>query len=162
MSHFEYKCCIDICLIIKHYTGKSTIIMQDTVQYCQSTWTTFILTPISTKHYTFVSHTHFCPYACPASSPYLMSLKYLWWGQIKGTVYWQKWQAKEELLEQIMECADCVRENNEIIRKAINFLWDKKSCAFRKSDIILNTNQGKLLNTDIHWYCLIKKDVLLH
>jgi hypothetical protein len=31
--------------------------MQDTVQHCQSIWTTFILTPISAKHYSFVSYT---------------------------------------------------------------------------------------------------------
>jgi len=110
----------------------------------------------------FVSHTHFCPLAWPASSLDFTHLEYLWWGHIKDTAYWQKSQPKKEFLEQITESADCIRENNEIIRKAINFLWDKKSCAFRKADIILNTNQGKLLNTDIHWYCLIKKDVLLH
>jgi hypothetical protein len=51
-----------------------------------------------------------------------MPLKYLGLGHIKDTAYWQKSQAKEEFLEQIMESADCMRENNEIIRKAINSL----------------------------------------
>jgi hypothetical protein len=45
-----------------------------------------------------------------------MPLKYLWWGQIKDRAYWQKSQAKEELLEQIMECDDCIRESNGIMR----------------------------------------------
>jgi hypothetical protein len=39
----------------------------------------------------------------------------------EDTAYWQKSQGKEEL-EQIKEPADCIRENNEIIRKAINSL----------------------------------------
>jgi len=51
-----------------------------------------------------------------------MHLEYLWWGHIKDTAYWQKSQPKKEFLEQITEFADCIRENNEIIRKAINFL----------------------------------------
>ena len=77
MSQFQYKCCVNLCLIIKHYIANSTFKLQDTVQYCQSIGITFILTSISIKHYSFVSHTHFCPWACPASSPDLMPLKYL-------------------------------------------------------------------------------------
>jgi len=50
-----------ICPIIKYCITKSTLILQDTVQYCQSIWTTSILTHISAKHYSFASHTHFCP-----------------------------------------------------------------------------------------------------
>jgi len=55
-SHFEYKCCFNLCLIIKHYIAKSTLKLQEMEQYCQSLWNTFILTPISVKHYCFVSY----------------------------------------------------------------------------------------------------------
>ena len=61
-----------------------------------------------------------------------------------------------------MESADCVRENNDIIRKAVSSLWDTKNCTFRKAEAIQNSNQGKLLNIDIHWYCLIKTDVFIY
>lgn len=90
-----------------------------------------------------------------------MPLEYLWWGHIKDTAYCQKSQAKE-LMEQIMESTDCIWENNEIISQAKSSLSDKMSYAFRKTEVIRNSNQGKLLDTDIHSYCLIKTDVFLN
>jgi len=56
-----------------------------------------------------------------------MSPQILSW-DIKDTAYWKKSQAKEEFLEHIMDSADCIGENNKIIRKAINFLRQKKLC----------------------------------
>jgi hypothetical protein len=44
-----------------------------------------------------------------------MPLEYLWWGRIEDTAYWQKLEAKEEFLEQIMESAIYIQENNKII-----------------------------------------------
>jgi hypothetical protein len=37
---------------------------------------------------------------------------------MRDLVYWQKLQAREELFQRIMGCADCIRGNYEIIRKA--------------------------------------------
>jgi len=43
-----------------------------------------------------------------------------------------------------------VWENNETISWAKSFLSEKMSCAFRKVEIIRNSKQGKLLDTDIN------------
>lgn len=37
-----------------------------------------------------------------------------------------------ELLQRIVETADCVRGSEDIIREAINYLWDAQTCAYRK------------------------------
>jgi hypothetical protein len=143
---------------IKHYITKSTLILQESA--IGSVLVNHLHTSSHLSDTTPVSLIHFCPYAWPASSPDLMPLHHWWWGQIKDTAYWHKSQWKEEPLEQIMESTDCIRENSEIIRKTINY-ETKNSPAFRKTEIILNSNQRKLLNSDIQWYCPIKTDALL-
>jgi hypothetical protein len=55
-----------------------------------------------------------------------MPVKYLQWGHIKDSAYWQKSQGKEEHLEQIKESAESVREDNEVIRKG-NKLTQKQT-----------------------------------
>jgi hypothetical protein len=49
-----------------------------------------------------------------------MVIKYFLWGRMKYMVYWQKLQASEELLQEIMAPADCIRGNDEMIRRATN------------------------------------------
>jgi hypothetical protein len=46
-----------------------------------------------------------------------MPLEHLWWGHVE-----EKSRAKKGLLEQIMEFANCIWENYDIIIKAINSL----------------------------------------
>jgi hypothetical protein len=58
-------------------------------------------------------------------------------------VNWQKSQARE-LLQQIIESTDSIIGNDYIIRKAINMLGDMQLCAYRKVDVILNSNQSNI------------------
>jgi hypothetical protein len=51
-----------------------------------------------------------------------MLLEHFLWGRMKDMVNQQKLQASEELLQQIMESADCIRGNDEMIRRATNSL----------------------------------------
>jgi len=41
---------------------------------------------------------------------------------VKRKVHQQKYQDREEILQQIMGAADCIRGNDKIIEKAINSL----------------------------------------
>jgi hypothetical protein len=59
---------------------------------------------------------------------------------MKDIQYWQKSHARE-LLQQIMETADCIEGSDEIIRKAINSLLDAQNGAYRTVEYILTSNQ---------------------
>jgi len=156
--HFEYKCCT--------YAWLSNIKSLNALQYCNIQCNTaspceppLYLLPISGKHYSLYLVLIFVHRL--GLQAHQISWPSNTYGRDKYRQPTGKNHCQEELLEQIKESADCIREN-EIIRRAINSLLDQISCAFRKTEIILNNNQGRLLNTDIQWYCLIKTNVLLH
>ena len=64
-------------------------------------------------------------------------------------------QAREELLQRITECADCVRRGDEVIRKATNPLWCTHKYAYRTLEAMFNSNQGK---TTENWCLVIASD----
>jgi hypothetical protein len=57
--------------------------------------------------------------------------------------YWQKSQARE-LLQQMMKSTDSISGNDYIIRKATNTLGDMQNCAYRRVDVIVNSNQSNI------------------
>jgi hypothetical protein len=50
------------------------------------------------------------------------------WGRMKDMVNQQKLRTSEELVQQIMESADCIRGNDEMIRRATNSLKCTELC----------------------------------
>jgi hypothetical protein len=71
-----------------------------------------------------------------------MLLKHFLWGHMKGMVNQQKLPAGEELLQQIMESADCIRGNDEMIRRATNSLRKAQNYAYTTVRVIVNSDQG--------------------
>jgi hypothetical protein len=57
----------------------------------------------------------------------------------------QKFQARQDLLQCIMESADHIKGNEEIIRSAADSLGDAQNCGYRTVEIILNSNQCNII-----------------
>ena len=135
---------------ISTYTWLSTVTLlqahfmfQDSTRYFMVwvLWTSFRLTPTSGKHYSLVCHTHFgsTGLSCDVPGPHASWLPLL--GHMKDIHYWQKSHTREELMQQIMESADCIKRSDEIIRKAINYLLDGQDRAYRTEEYILTSDQ---------------------
>jgi len=54
-------------------------------------------------------------------------------------VYWEKSQARV-LLHQIIESTDSISGNDYIVGKSTNMLGEMQICAYRRVDVILNSN----------------------
>jgi len=86
-----------------------------------------MLIPISGKNYSLKSHILFGPYDWPTRSLDLSCLDYFLWVHMNdGMFCWQQSETREKLLQGIMQSADHIQGNDEIIKKAANSL----SCSF--------------------------------
>lgn len=111
----EKKSCINICLIINYYIVTSTFHFSRFFMVW-AVWTSFRLTPTSGKSYTLVCHTHFGPQAWAVMSLDLIPLDWFLLGHMKDIHCCQQSHTRE-LMQQIMESADCIKQSDEIIRR---------------------------------------------
>jgi hypothetical protein len=82
-------------------------------------------------------------------------------GHTQDMVYQQQ-QHTREFLHLIMESANQVKRDNEIARKAINFLWVTQNCTYWNMAAVLNSNQCNATETEVLWYYINKTDVFFH
>ena len=122
---------INIRPIINSYAVQRILTFQYTVDTVlnQFLWSTFKLSLISGTHFALLRFLLGRPGVRIRQiyQPLTTSC-----GGLKNNVFYhQKSQTREELLQQITECADFIRGKDEMIRKAGNSLWDASNCAYR-------------------------------